>query len=356
MVGTTKQSDLVAANAGALRSLTRAISLSKGELSLVLACCNYQILQEGILKQLEEVLGSNYLLQKVFLPSQARSLYTTIHTTIVETDSQITENLPQIVLMVLGLESVDTLEDLLSTINHVRDEFRKKHPFPMVLWVNEEVLRKLRRLAPDFASWAATPIKFEMTTAQLLQFLQQQTDSLFTTVLNITAAREQQPQINQDVRCQHHNHNHNLLSQEEESQQPGNNQKDSSENYCQCTLEQVWQNNNELHYAIQDLQTCGINLTPELEASLEFVFGLDEYVKDSIEQAIKHFRNSYQLSVNNYKKKQSTDKVSPHLLHQGVILLYLGLCFYRLAERNHGEQYRNWQFAVGYLEQCLQVF
>ncbi|MEO1378500.1 MAG: ATP-binding protein, partial [Cyanobacteria bacterium J06635_10] len=35
---------------------------------------------------------------------------------------------------------------------------------------------------------------------------------------------------------------------------------------------------------------------------------------------------------------------------------YLGLCFYRLAERNHGEQYRNWQSAKSYFQQCLQVF
>ena len=389
MVGRTRQSDFIAANAGALKSLTRAISLSNGDFSLVLVCCNYQILQEGILQQLQEILGNDYLLEKVSLPPHARSLYSTIHKKIVETDSQKTANLAQLALMVLGLESVNGLDDLLSSINQVRDEFRKQHPFPMVLWVNEEVLRKLRRFAPDFASWAATPIKFEMTTAQLLQFLQQETDSLFAKVLNIAAAREKD--------CQSYNN-----SSVKESQQPGNNQKDSPELYCQCTLEQVWQQNNELHHAIKDLQTRGINLTPELEASLQFVFGLDEYVKDCIEKAINHFRKSYQLSVNSEKcglgeplrcggllrcskwgvspsgatfqeNEQLTvnnDKFSDsspcpslplstnssHLVHQGVILFYLGLCFYRLAERNHGEQYRNWQFAKSYFEQCLEVF
>ena len=357
MVGTTQQSDLVAANAGALKSLTRAISLSSGEFSLVLVCCNYQVLQERTIRQLQEVLGKDYLLQKVSLPAHARSLYTTIHTKVTETDSKKTQSLPKIALMVLGLESVDALDDLLTTINHVRDEFRKKHSFPMVLWVTDEVLRKLRRLAPDFASWAATPIKFEMTTAQLLQFLQQETDSLFTTVLNIAAAREKEPQIIKDNRC-----SNNCLSKK--SQQPGKSQQNTSEEYCQCTLEQIWQHKNELHHAIKDLQTRGINLTPELETSLQFVFGLDEYVKDSIEKAINHFRNSYQLSIINDKKSDSLENLeeivsvspSPHLLHQGVILFYLGLCFYRLAERNHGDQYRNWQSAVSYFDRCLQVF
>ncbi|MEL6166672.1 MAG: hypothetical protein AAFR37_24005, partial [Cyanobacteria bacterium J06628_3] len=245
---------------------------------------------------------------------------------------------------------------------------------------------KLRRLAPDFASWAATPIKFGMTTVQLQQFLQQETDSLFTTVLKIAVSKEQEPQIIKENQCS------NKYCLIKKSQQPGNNYKEPSENYCQCTLEQIWLHKNELHYAIKDLQTRGINLTPELEASLEFVFGLDEYVKDRIEKAIKHFRNSYQLTVNNEQLTVNNDQFSvnsdesliidnknavsspcppispspplplspspssPHLLHQGVILFYLGLCFYRLAERNHGEQYGNWQFAVGYFQRCLEVF
>ncbi|MGB7377194.1 MAG: hypothetical protein WA959_11615 [Rivularia sp. (in: cyanobacteria)] len=357
MVGRTQQSDLVAANASALRSLTRAISLSNGKFSLALVCCNYQVLQEQILQHLQDNLGKNYLLQKVCLPPHVRSLYSTIR--VKRDNSQISENLPKIALMVLGLESVDALDDLLSTINHVRDEFRKQHPFPMVLWVNEEVLRKLRRLAPDFASWAATPIKFEMTTVQLRLFLQQETDSLFSTVLNIATAREKEPQIIKDNRC-----GKNCLAKSK---------KNSSEQYCQCNLEQIWQHKNELHHAIKDLQTRGINLTPELEASLQFVFGLDEYVKDCIEKAINHLRNSYQLTVNSeqskvigYRKKNKTEKIiistpsphspSPHLIHQGVILLYLGLCFHRLAERDRGEQDGNWQSAVSYFQQCLQVF
>ncbi|BAY86330.1 WD-40 repeat-containing protein [Calothrix parasitica NIES-267] len=388
MVGRKQQSDLVTANVGALRSLTRAISLANGEFSLVLVCCNYQVLQEQILQQLQQILGEKCLLQEVFVPPQVRSLYSTIHSNIAEKNLNRTENRPKVALMILGLESVNEIDDLLSSINQVRDEFRKKHPFPMVLWVNEELLRKLRRLAPDFASWAATPIKFGMTTVQLQQFLQQETDSLFTTVLNIAFSREQEPQIIKENQCS------NKYCLIKKSQELGNNYKESSENYCQCTLEQIWLHKNELHYAIKDLQTRGINLTPELEASLEFVFGLDEYVKDRIEKAIKHFRNSYQLTVNSYQLTVNSEQFSvnseqrtvnrktvnnentisspspplpfspspchpspsPHLLHQGVILFYLGLCFYRLAERNHGEQYGNWQFAVGYFQKCLEVF
>ncbi|MCJ8280211.1 MAG: hypothetical protein MJK14_09955 [Rivularia sp. ALOHA_DT_140] len=228
MVGREEQSDLVAGNAGALRSLKRAISLSHGEFSLVLVCCNYQFLQEQILQQLQVDLNEGILLKKVFLPPQVRSLYSTIHSKISEAYLQPNGEKSKIALVVLGLESVDEIDDLLSSINQVRDEFRKKHPFPMVLWVNEELLRKLRRLAPDFASWAATPIKFGMTTLQLQKFLREETDSLFTTVLNIAAAREKEPQITENIRCS----NYCLIK---ESQQPGKIKKDSAEQHCKCT-------------------------------------------------------------------------------------------------------------------------
>jgi hypothetical protein len=44
-------------------------------------------------------------------------------------------------LMVFGLESVGDLDELLSATNQVREEFRKNFHFPVVLWVNDEVLR-----------------------------------------------------------------------------------------------------------------------------------------------------------------------------------------------------------------------
>ncbi len=55
--------------------------------------------------------------------------------------------------MILGLESVKDIDNLLISANQVREEFRQHFPFPLVLWVNDEVLCKLIRLAPDLESW-----------------------------------------------------------------------------------------------------------------------------------------------------------------------------------------------------------
>jgi hypothetical protein len=67
-------------------------------------------------------------------------------------------------LMVSSLESVISLDQLLIATNQVREEFRNL-AYPMVLWVTDEVLRRLIRLVPDFESWA-TSVEFTTVTAE----------------------------------------------------------------------------------------------------------------------------------------------------------------------------------------------
>ncbi|MHC5856380.1 WD40 domain-containing protein [Nostoc sp.] len=347
MVERHPQVDVRAANERALRSLGRAITLSSGQFSLVLVCCNYRALQERMLQRLEELSSGVHQILKVVLPHNARSLYTSIHLQL------LTEANPPSALMILGLESVDGIDDLLRSINHIRDEFRKRHPFPMILWVNEEILQKVVRLAPDFASWAATPIRFEMTTQSLLQFLQQETDSLFATVLLSDTAQHQNLQV-----AKHYS-----------------------------TVEQVWEHSYELHFAIRELHNRGITLQPELYASLEFVFGLDNYISDRINKALSHFQQSLQVwqklaeteeinskfKIQNSKlhKKTGEDEEltppapftspsppsppSPLLLRQGILLFYIGLCYCRFAEQNQTENRRHWNTAKSYFQQCLNI-
>ena len=92
-------------------------------------------------------------IQELTVHPSVNTLFTTILTTL--------EEPPPSALMVFGLESVVAIDQVLGATNLVRDEFRKQFPFPVVLWINDEILQKLIRLAPDFKSWAAPPIRFE---------------------------------------------------------------------------------------------------------------------------------------------------------------------------------------------------
>jgi WD40 repeat protein len=327
--------DINNGNDRALRSLVRAISLSQGEFSVVLVCCNYGSLRNSILEKLTAMDWKSGRIQKIELSEHSLSLYTTIHFR-----EQI--NKPA-ALMILGLELVKNIDDLLISVNQIRDEFRKRHPFPMVIWVNNEVLQKVVKLAPDFASWAATPIKFAMTSNALIEFLQKETDSLFSRAL----------------------HNEN------------------SKNYQikthYSTIAQVWVHSYELHFAIKDLESRGIKLEPALTASLQFVFGLDDYVGDQINSALNHFRQSLlfwhqQATGEAQQISQEWDKgkiiewdnLSPsphlptpatsHILKKGVLLLYIGLCYCRLAEQNQTETQQYFQSAKNHFQQCLDTF
>ncbi|MBF2064298.1 MAG: hypothetical protein IGS39_07730 [Calothrix sp. C42_A2020_038] len=319
--------NVIAANERAVNSLLRAITFSQGQFSLCLVGCNYGVLREQMLRRLEEKIGEGYRIHKVTLKSNAISLYSTIH-------AEIGESKPA-ALMVLGLESVEELDDLLRTINHIRDEFRKRHPFPMVFWVNDELLRKLRRFAPDFTSWAATPIRFEMTTGELRDFLKTKTNLLFAKILDIS----------------------NMSVSE-------------SEHYPHTTLGQVWDYSSyEFRSCIKELQHRGVELEPELDASVKFIAGLDYYASNRIDLAIEYFQESLRF----WEGKKKAEEVepsdnsaavplfpptapSPYLLRQGVLLFYLGLSYYRLAERVHVEHQERWQEAKCYLQQCLEVF
>lgn len=151
--------DVAASNQRSLNRLERAIAMSQNQFSLILVCCNQQSLRRKMVKQLKEI--SSISIVEITLHPSVNTLFTTIDTAV--------EEQPQ-VLMVFGLESVAAIEQVLTATNLVRNEFPKQFPFPLVLWINDEVLQKLIRLAPDFKSWAANPIRFEIPTNQSLEW------------------------------------------------------------------------------------------------------------------------------------------------------------------------------------------
>ncbi|MGB7430388.1 MAG: hypothetical protein WA933_21555 [Microcoleaceae cyanobacterium] len=137
-------------NISAFKQLMRSITYSRGQFSLILACCNHPLMRQEISQQLHQ--QCQFHVREIFLERSATTLYSTIQT-------ELGTEHPE-ALMVYGLESVEALNQLLIATDTVRDEFRK-FDFPLVLWVTDEILKKLIRIAPHSFSWASIGIKFE---------------------------------------------------------------------------------------------------------------------------------------------------------------------------------------------------
>lgn len=140
------------ANERSLRQLSRAIHLSKGQFSLILASCESRRLRRQLTKQLQA--DSPEPISVLTLHPAAKTLLTTLKTNL--------KNREPSALMVFGLESVIDVERLLAASNLGREELRRHFPFPVVLWVNEQLRQQLRRISPDLRNWASTPIQFEV--------------------------------------------------------------------------------------------------------------------------------------------------------------------------------------------------
>lgn len=136
-------------NERSFSTLIRAIRLSQGYFSFVLVHCNSLAVRQQIVDRLQATCVPKP--QQLFVPKSATSLYTTIAA---EVES---EKPPA--LMILGLESVESIDRLLSSTNLVCSEFSKKFSFPIVFWVTDELLRKIVRTAPDLYN-RMTTIRF----------------------------------------------------------------------------------------------------------------------------------------------------------------------------------------------------
>lgn len=148
-----------AVSTAAIQRLARAVMVATGEFALILACCNSVNTQQQILSLLKEFSAVN--IQEITLSPSVETLYTTITNTIGTSQPE--------ALVVQGLESVVAINQLVISTNLMRDEFRKNFRFPLVLWVNDEILSKLVWLAPDLKNWAASTIRFDVSNNQLTE-------------------------------------------------------------------------------------------------------------------------------------------------------------------------------------------
>ncbi|MBW4512028.1 MAG: AAA family ATPase [Scytonematopsis contorta HA4267-MV1] len=289
-------------NEEALAELIWTLEASVGEFKLILARCNYLRLRSHIVKKLQE--NTNLDIQFVNLKKTDKTLYAKIY-------SELAEKQPK-ALMVFYLESLRELTQMLSATNQVREEFRKNFHFPLVIWVTDEVFQQMLRFASDFESWATT-VKFTLPNNELIQSLQQDTDTIFATSL-------------------------------------------SSDTYS-LGWQMGYLRRREIATALKDLQQRGEKIEPSLKASVEFVCGQDAYLKNQIDKALLHYHKSLEFWQNYPSPPDHFPLPTPHsLLRAGVLQFYIGLCYLQQAERYRGQSRDYLEIGRTYLQECINLF
>ncbi|NER34741.1 MAG: hypothetical protein F6J93_12090 [Oscillatoria sp. SIO1A7] len=276
-----------------LAELSWAIEVSHGEFSLILAKCNYSSWRERMAQGLRETYSGK--IREIVLDRSVKKLYATIR-------EELAGEEPTAV-MVFGLESVENIKELLTSMNSVREEFRKDCRFPLVLWATDEIARLFLRLAPDIESWS-TRIDLAISTSETTALIRETVDRVFARVFKTGATRFM------------------------------NSVPLDKEGYSSCS---------ELALAMRDLKNRGISLDPELEASVEFILGQDSL--ETPEKSLAHYDRSLAL----WPKDASPEK-------RACVLYYIGAWWRSHAMQHHSDSSASWTKAKDYFQQCIEIF
>ncbi|RQH17934.1 nSTAND1 domain-containing NTPase, partial [Okeania hirsuta] len=288
MTNPNKLENLSHKNQNYLQELAFALEAEGKNFSLILARCNFKSLQHNLIQILANICSLK--VQQLNLEPSAITLYTTIEKQIGNEQFQ--------ALMVLGLESVKEISRLLPSANQIRGEFSDNFHFPLVLWVTDNVLAEMIRLAPDFYSWAVT-IDFEASTNNVVDFIRSTSEDVYRKTFesgNIFLGKD---------------------------------------DFDSCT-------DIQLKAAFQELLNGGVKIESELEASLEFALGR---LGDDLEESRQHYERSLELW-----------KQNNNLVKQGYLSFYLGLWWRDHAEGNRQEYQHSCLRAKDYFQECIDCF
>ncbi|MEH2319147.1 nSTAND1 domain-containing NTPase, partial [Nostoc sp.] len=300
------EEDIILQNERSLSTLIRAIAHSQNRFSLILVRCNYTYLREQILEELRQ--RSKLQISEIIPDKSETNFYATITTTV--TDNLSATSVPK-ALIVSGLECVTALDDLLISMNRVRNDFLS-FSFPFVFWINDAVLQKFIKLAPDFYSYAGVPIKFAPVTNELVDFLQDEADSLFTKILEAGA--------------------------------------DQFLDNAIFNLEMGAGKRFEIESALQELDSRNCS-EPKLKANQQFILGRDAYVNNNMERS----RQLYDESLAFWQQGNNSIRSSADIERYACLLFHLGLWWRRYAVLHRAEYKTACRQAQNYYQQCIEI-
>ncbi len=280
----------------ALQELSLLLDIYDGTFTLLLARCNYVNLRDRAISRLGEILPTK--MRQVRLEPTNKSIYHTIQNT---TPAMRDGNLPAV--MVTGLEANENVAVLIKGLNQIREEFRKNCLYPIVLWINDDVMKQMIKIAPDFESWTTT-IEFAIASEDLIESLTSGTEALFHLTLGA-----------------------NLI--------------DPSYSLGRIShLGGIYLS--ELGVALRDLSNQGQKIEPSLQAGLDFIQGMNSR---DFNRSLLHLQASYQYweSIDNAER-------------QGLLLYQIGRRRYHLTKLEKHSHEENWRLVEQLFTKSLASF
>jgi hypothetical protein len=248
---------LNAENEKTLKKMAWAISNARGQFKLMLVRCNYRHFVQLAVTKLQQICETDYGFspQILNLPPEETKLYGSIKATILD--------LTPPALLVLGLTEVAEINNLLAAANVVRETFRESFAFPVLLWLDDHTFGQFVEIAPDFYSWATTR-ELSAPTPFLFTQLQNLEENLFARLLA-------DPKLATES-------NDSLFGKGERR---------------------------EAFDSLKELQLRGEQLSPPLQASVDFFFGRDACDQGDLVEAQRRYNTSLEFwQTNNYPDRE----------------------------------------------------
>ncbi|NER21982.1 MAG: AAA family ATPase [Symploca sp. SIO1C2] len=172
------QPKLTAENQTELEELEFTLEAFQGQFLLIFAQCNYDTLRSRLIQLIQE--SSPLDIHTITLHPHDTALYQRIQ-------KDLQGQQPQ-ALMVLGLESVQSLEKMLASADLVREEFRNNCPFPVVVWVTDSVKSQWMQFARNLESWGVSS-QFNLSLEELVRFIQDKAAQCLEDGLDLTKTK-----------------------------------------------------------------------------------------------------------------------------------------------------------------------
>jgi tetratricopeptide (TPR) repeat protein len=294
-------------NQRALSTLSRSITVLQGRFALTLVRCNYTALQYRLAHSLKATCPIQ--IQEFILPPHPENLWQPI--------LNATPRQQQTALMVFGITDVYNLPALLHNLDSERSNLISHCHQPIALWLNEETLSYLVKLAPNFYASTVTAITLLPSLIELNILWRESSDQLFGKILTVGLDRF---------------HLNEALG------------------YGLATKFRQ-----ELKAATKDLKSKKA-LPPALTATWHLILGRDDHAQGRLGEALVHYHKS--LQIWEQLQSQTTIGEMAAFTHNAlqtrwaILKLHMGLCYQQQA----GGTATHWPLARDAFLSVVRVF